>query len=49
MMAPPPACGGGCDSTDPGTRQLTARAARVTSSHCHLGATRPRLRLPVSP
>jgi len=49
MMAALPACTGGCDSMDPGTRQLTATAARVTSSHCHLGATRPRLRLPVSP
>jgi len=47
MMVPPPACGGGCDTMDPGTRQLTATAARVTTSHCHLRATDPRLRPPV--
>jgi hypothetical protein len=47
MMAPPPGCTGGCESMDPGTRQLTATAARVTTSHCHLGATMPRLRPPV--
>ena len=49
MMAAPPAWTGGCDSMDPGTRQLTATAARVTSSHCHLGATGPRLRLSAYP
>ncbi len=49
MMAAPPAWTGGCDSMDPGTRQLTATAARVTSSHCHFGATAPRLRLSAYP
>ena len=49
MMAAPPVWTGGCDSMDPGTRQLTATAARVTSSHCHFGATAPRLRLPAYP
>jgi hypothetical protein len=47
MMEEPPDGTGNCASIDPGTRQLTATAARVTSSHCHLGATGPRLRLPV--
>jgi len=34
---------GGWKSMDPGTRQLAATAARVTSSQRHLGATPPRL------
>jgi hypothetical protein len=37
-MGAPRACDTGWDSTDPGTRQLTARAARVTRSQRHLGA-----------
>jgi len=37
-MAAPPAVGDS-DRVEPGTTQLTARAARVTSSQRHLGAT----------
>jgi hypothetical protein len=40
-MAAPTEVGGGCDSIEPGTRQLTATAARVTTSQRHLGVTWP--------
>ena len=38
-IAAPAEVGGGRDSIEPGTRQLTATAARVTRSQRHLGAT----------